>query len=188
MLGFQHTDAELARVANGLLPTIRGCVEEDDSVYIWEYNGVAKGASDLEIKDRIQTEGMAFLSAVRGGRMSIVATKRDGRGLSGLEIKQLYDDKSVVSFALYINDFPDGAGKDRIEGLLSELLGAANGGVGSLSGGRVLNLDSSAGGGRVPAPGYVQAIGITVVRGGLEALGLELRAEGVAGRATPRGE
>jgi hypothetical protein len=59
MLGVEHTDAELARVANGLLPTIRGCVGPDDSVYFWEYNGVAKGASDLEIKDRIQTEGMA---------------------------------------------------------------------------------------------------------------------------------
>ena len=187
MLGFQHTDAELARVANGLLPTIRGCVGPADAVYFWEYNGVPKGASDDAIDRQIRTEGLAFLSANRGRGMRIVATKRDGCGLSDQEIKQLYDDGSVVSLVLYFNEFPDGAGKDRIEGLLAELLGAANGGLGPQSGGRVLNLDSSAGGGRVPALGHIQAIGVTVVRGGLEALGLELRDEGGAGEQVVRG-
>jgi hypothetical protein len=187
MLGFQHTDAELARVANGLLPVIRRCVEPEDAVYFWAHNGVPKGASNEDIDKQIRTEGMEFLSARRGGGMRIVATKRDGAGLSIPEIRELYDDKSVVSLVLYINEFPDGAGLHGIEGLLAKLLGAANGGLGTQSGGRVLNLDSSVGGGRMPVLGCVQAIGLTVVRGGLGALDLELRAEGGAGERVVRG-
>jgi hypothetical protein len=191
-LGIRHTAAEQASIAVSLLDPIRDRVgmapSPDLKAYVFDHKGVNLEFSNARIKKQIESEGMDFLSENRrtsGHGVNLVATKMDGHGLSAAEIEAAYAAGLAESLVLYVNKAGGGAGKYGVEGELIRLLGDANGGLGALSGGAVLNQSSSVGGNPRPRRGYVQTIGITLIHD-LKALGLVLR--DAAGRKVPAAE
>jgi hypothetical protein len=186
-LGIRHTAAEQASIAEALLDPIGDLVGVKPSprlrAYVFDHKGGKLESSDAELQKQIETEGMAFLSeARRKGGTNLVAAKPDGRGLSDGEIRDAYGAGLAESYVLYVNKAGGGAGKFGVEGALIRLLGDANGGLGALSGGAVLNQSSSVGGNPSTGLGHVQTICITLIPD-LAALGLVLR--DAAGRKVP---